>query len=331
MNQIKQRVLYNLLRMNWLNEPGLTIEPWQVENYRELSLEALFGRLKELSIQLDKLSFITYAQECDSPEDLTGYLIGDQEIKAKIEDQIYLLIFELWRRLMNEKPSISIFCDELDYQIYLYDQGELKDLIPLQQAMINLLSILEENVDEGISPKEAFSLISDYCANDLETFLYDFISDQIDEEHESYARELLDGFQPYLKDNKWFILLRARLLGNFNSKISNKMLSQILEDHLNDKDLEFNLEVLSFMTEIGNLLLFRHLVKETSALLIIEEDFQDLLSICADFYHRLDLDQIENAIQTILKKRSTYSLTDQLSLTDPDLNFFLSLIDSKKD
>ena len=42
-------------------------------------------------------------------------------------------------------------------------------------------------MDEGLPPEQAFQLISPYCANDIETFLYDFIAEQIDEDNESYA------------------------------------------------------------------------------------------------------------------------------------------------
>jgi hypothetical protein len=328
MNQIEQRALYNLLRMNWLNDPNLSVEPWQVEDYRQLPLSDLFEQLNTLSIHLDKVSFTAYADECDSPEELTEYLIGDQNIKAVVEDRIYLIIFELWRRLMSEKPSLSIFCDELDHQIYLYDQGHLKDLIALQDALANLLAILDENVDEGVNPKEAFNLISACCANDIETFLYDLISEQIDEENESYARELLDDFQVYFEANKWFTFLRARLASHSSPKISNKILSQLLEEHLEEKDLDFNFELLSFMAETGNPQLFKMLTKTTLSLLSTEEDFQDLLFICADYYHRLDQEEAEHQIQHILKNRSTKSVKDPFNAKDSDLIPLLTIVDS---
>ncbi len=58
MNTIERRALYNLLRMNWINEPTLPVESWQVEDYRALSLPDLFGRLKDFNIQLERVSFI---------------------------------------------------------------------------------------------------------------------------------------------------------------------------------------------------------------------------------------------------------------------------------
>ena len=49
-------------------------------------------------------------------------LVEDEN--AKREDRVYLLIFELWRRLASHKPSLSIFCDELDYIISRFEEDE---------------------------------------------------------------------------------------------------------------------------------------------------------------------------------------------------------------
>ncbi|WP_154017935.1 hypothetical protein [Candidatus Protochlamydia phocaeensis] len=327
MNAIERRALYNLLRMNWLNDPKMSVEPWQVEDYRALSLPTLFERLKRLSVQLDRTSFIAYADECDSPEDLTEQLVGDRQLKAEAEDQIYLLIFELWRRLMAEKPSLSIFCNELDHQIYLYDNSELENPSELHDALANFILILDENADEGIPSKEVFKLISTYCANDIETFLYDFISEQIDEDHESYAQDLLDGFNSYLEGNKWFDLLRARLLGHSNRKTANKLFTQIIEEHLEDSDLEFKLELLSLMAEIGDKQQFTLVLQHLIGLLQSEEDFQDLLHICLDYFHRLDQEDQESRIQPILKKRQSLSLKLPFNPQDSGLKALLEIFE----
>ncbi len=327
MNAIEKRALYNLLRMNWLSDPHMKVKPWQVEDYRILSFPVLFERLKRLDVQLDRASFITYADECDSPEDLTERLVGDRELKADQEDQIYLLIFEGWRRLLSEKPSLSILCNELDHQIFLYDSGELSDPTQLHDALAHFVVILDENVDEGVPSKEALQLISTHCANDIETFLYDFISEQIDEENESYAYDLLDDFSAYLEGNKWFDLLRARLMGQSNRKSASKQLTQILEEHLEEKDLEFNLELLSFMTEIGDFQTFKMLLNGTVSLIQTEEDFHDLLHICADYCHRLDKENQETRIQSLLQKRPM-TLNQAFDQKDLDLKILLTIFDS---
>ncbi len=329
MNAIERRALYNLLRMNWLNEPTLSVESWQVEDYRALPLSALFERLKQFNIHLDRVSFIAYADECDSPEELTDHLIGDRQFPTAQEDHIYLLIFELWRRLMSEKPSLSILCNELDYQIFLYDQQKLEDPIALQDALAHFAQILDENVDEGIPPDQAFKLISNYCANDIETFLYDFIAEQIDEGHDSYAHELLEDFDAYIGHNKWFKLLRIRLCEQPHSKTAQKIAGEIIEEHLYDADLDYHLELLSVMAEMGDPATFRLIVKKTLPYIKREEDFQDLLMIVSDYFHRLDQEQQEITLKFLLEKRSHYLLDDPIQEKDPDLITLIQIFNLK--
>jgi hypothetical protein len=327
MDSIERRALYNLLRMNWLTDPTMAVEPWQIEDYRSLPTPILFERLKKFSIHLDKASFNGYADESDSPEDLTDILITDLQLKADQEDQVYLLVFELWRRLLTEKPSLSILCNELDHQIYLYDQGALANTTDLPDAINNFILILEENVDQGIPSKEAFKLISTYCANDLESFLYDFISDQIDEDNDSYVHDLLDDFSPFLSGNKWFELLRARFHGHSNLKNSHNIVSEIIENHLEEKDIEFNIELLAFLAETADSATFKNLIKKTIELIRTEEDFQDILHICADYCHRLDEEEEEKALNTVLQKRSQIPLEKPFDNANRDLDVLLNIFD----
>ena len=328
MQSIEKRALYNLLRMNWLSDPQLMVEPWQVEDYRLLSLSELFDRLNHLAINLNKESFQTHADFYDSPESLTEHLIGDRTLRAQEEDKIYLAVFELWRQLVTEKPSISIFCDELDHLIFLYDHDQLQNFTLLHDALANLLVILDENVDEGLEPKEAFELISNYCANDLQTFLYDFIAEQIDDENESYAQELLDDFDPYLGKDKWFAFLRVRLVSHSNPRTAHRLLTQLIEEYEEAADLEFNLEVLSFMTEIGNPELFNELASQTLLLLKTEEDLQDFLAICADYYHRLDNEVQEKIFQELIQKRNAKPKHKAVYANDSDVKHLMTLLKS---
>lgn len=319
MNTIERRALYTLLRINWLNDPSLQVEPWQVEDYRAIPLFELFERLKQFQIQLDRSTFTAFADESDSPEELTEQLIGDAVFTAAEEDQIYLLVFELWRRIYSEKPSISILCNELDHQIFLYDNDEIENPLALQDALIHFSQILDQNVDEGVSPSEAIQLISTYCANDVETFLYDFITQQIEEDNESYAQELLDEFEVYLNDNKWFQLLRLRICHNIHGKTAQKLLQNLIDEKLKGNDVEFNLEFLSLMTGIVPETVFCRLIRETWALIQNEEDFQDLLSIAIDYFQRLDRDVETHLLESILKKRKAHPLEHPIDQTAPDL------------
>src|SRR5438128_2674617 len=115
--QIERRALYNSLRLNWLQDPAISVEPWQVEDYRSFSIEKIFEQLKQKNIHLNKASFVALAENADTPEDLTDDLLADSDLDAAAQDYIYLHIFELWRTLIPEKTCLSIFCDELDHQI----------------------------------------------------------------------------------------------------------------------------------------------------------------------------------------------------------------------
>ncbi len=220
---------------------------------------------------------------------------------------------------MSEKPSLSIVCNELDYHIHLYDQGQIEDASDLQKALNHFVQILEENADQGIPPQEVIHLISTHSANDIETFLYDFISEQIDVGNEAYVNELIDDFDLYLENNKWFKLLRIRLCDQYHGKIGQKLIEVVVEEHLNDQDLDYNLELLSILVEKGNDLLFRELAQKTFPLITSEESFQDLLSIAIDYFHFLDYEKQEAALKTIFQKHTQYPIDKIITSQDPDL------------
>lgn len=328
MNDLERRALYNSLRMNWLSDRSLSVDPWQVEDYRLHPLSELFERLKSFNIYLDRVSFIAFADECDSPEDLTDHLTADRNLSPSQEDQIYLLIFELWRRLLYEKPSLSIMCNELDYQVFLYDNQELENPLALQDALTHFIHILEENVDQGIPAEEAFKLISSYCANDIESFLYDFIAEQIDEENEFYAHELLDDFEPYLKNSKWFKLLNIRISEKHQNKIAHKIAVEVIEEHLNENDLEYNLEFISLLHDLGDHSFYIIAISQTLPLIKHEEEFKDLLSIMIDYYNFIDQEAHETFLIKMLEKRSHLSSDTSISLTDPDVISFFQIINT---
>lgn len=324
--QVERRVLYNSLRMNWLLDPSLKVEPWQVEDYRSLRLETLFERLKEKDLFLDRVSFLALAENVDTPENLTDDLLADADLSPSEQDQIYLLVFELWRRLIPEKLCLSIFCDELDNQIFLYDRGQLENIESLEDLLANLEVILDENTDEGGDPHEVFESICACCANDIENFLYDFIARQIDGQNYSYASELLDGFINYVKEIRWFEFLKARLLAVQDPQSANETIRQLLANAAKNPDLDFNLEILTFLVKGGEKDIFLKMVKRTLALLELEEDFQDLLSICADYYRLLDHDNEERAIQNILEKRSNNALEGVFNPGDAQVKELLQII-----
>lgn len=324
--QINRRALYNSLRMNWVFDPSLEVEPWQVEDYRSLPLDAIFEKLEEKDIHLDRSSFIAFADNFDTPEDLTDDFLTHTPADSHNQDQVYLLIFELWRRLLPEKTCLSVFCDELDQQIHLYDSGHSINAEGIQDALANLQVILDENIDEGADPVEAFKCVEEGCANDIESFLYDFITEQIENRNLSYAAELLDGFSDSVRDVKWFDFLRARVVSETDPEEADLIVRRLIKESAVAPNLEFNLELLSFLVRGGDKAAFDQLAKQSIQLIKFEEDFQDLLSISADFYHCLDHDPIEQKLQIILQRRLAIPLRSAFDSKDPQLAEFIKII-----
>lgn len=321
-----RRALFNSLRINWLVDPSSKVLPWQVEDYRLLPLDEIFLRLHHKDVNLDRISFAALAEEADSPEDLCDALLADADLEPAEQDQIYLLLFELWRRLANEKPCLSIFCDELDYQIFAYDHQSMPRPEDIQDAVANLEVILDENTDEGADPVEVFEMISNGCANDLETFLYDYISEQIDNHNYAYTSDLLDSFGTYVKDTSWFSFLRARLLSHTHPESADEMIRYLTRDIKKQQDLDLSLEVLSFLAKGGDPDLFRTLAKQTVPMLETEEDFQELLVICADYYHFLDQEREESMVQKILKERPQNAWENPIQPKDGKVREFLKIL-----
>lgn len=314
---IERRALYTALRLSWLADPSIQVEPWQVENYREMSLPLIFSRIKHLGYHLDKESFNALAESYESPEDLVDELTADDEIEPKKEDQLYLLIFELWRRFEKEKPSISIFCDELDHQIHLYDQGSLKSFEEIQDLFSKLQVILEENSEEGADPESILQMIGQGCANDIEGFLYDFIAEQIESGNYPYAHDLLESFSEYTSDKKWFDLLKVRLIANTDPRQAPTALEALSEVAMESTDLEFCLEVLSESVYEGDKELFAQLVKHCIPLLQCEEDLQDLALTCIEFLRLLDKDAEKETLESALKGREKIPESHPFSSKDP--------------
>lgn len=300
--QIERKALYNLLRMKWLRNSELKVEDWQVQDYRQLSNEQLFERLADLDIQLEPQSFKAYALKCESPEELTDLLVSEDD-DAPHQDQVFLLVFELWRRFAPEQACLSLFCDELDYQIYQYDHGEDPDPLAIQDALANLENLLKQGSDEGEDPLTIFESLSAGCAHELQDFLYDFIAEQIDHDNLAYASDLLDAFYDYVGDVLWFDFLRARLLEESDPDGANEIITQLLEDTEDGPDLELYLELLGFLAQGGDVHLFNDILVRSCALIQVEEDFLDLLELCVEFLQRLDRDVEERAVQSMLDER----------------------------
>ena len=314
------KALYNLLRFNLQEDPSIPHEPWAVEDLRPVPLEELFGRLKQNGLSLDRETFLPFAESADTPEELAEVLLADA-VDPQIHDPLYLILFELWRRLLPEKPALSIFCDELDHRIALYDRNQLESDEQIQDALANLQEILDENADTGADPREIFASMEEDCAHDIESFLYDYISDLLDAGNRLYASELIEGFFPYVPEPIWFDLLSARLLFFTDIAEANARIAQILEQK---PELSLLFALLQCLSNAGDHSLFVTAAKQAIPLLETEGEFQEMLSLVAHHYRLLDLESLEQAIQTLMQKRKDPSTL--LAPEDPDLKAFAQII-----
>lgn len=312
---LQTKALYNLLRLNAAEDSSVKADPWALEDFRALSLEELFSRLENYKVQLNKSAFHQFADSCDTPEELADLLLPD-EVSEKKRDPFYLIIFELWRRLLPEKQSLSIFCDELDHRIALYDQGHLESDELIQDALANLLEVLDENADSGADPEDIFTAICDYCAHDLESFLYDYIADLLDSGNSLYASELIEGFSPYVTEPLWFDFLRVRLLAFTDIGDANLAMHRLLEGEL---ELPLLLEMIRFLSANGEHELFSLAVKKALPLIASHEEWTDVMAMVADYYRRLDEDNMEQTIQRIIDKRKAGPITPSDLKTLQDL------------
>lgn len=324
--EIGRKAFFNLLFISAFDGPSSPLGEWAEEDYRVLDESTILHRLKDLEISLNKDHFLNLVEEFEGPEDLTDHLTSHFE-DPKPVDQAFLLIFELWRRWAHEKPTLSIFCDDLDRLIFLYDQGGFGHAEALQDALATLGGLLDDSVDQGAEKEEVFNFIKYNCANDIESFLFDFISEQLEADNLPYASELVDIFKDYASDKDWFELLDLKLRVQEEPESTTKEVTKFLHSLQDDMPLEFFFELLMVLIEAGDRNLFIALVRQALPSLETEEDLQTLLSLSADFFNRLD-DPREEQLAEILKKREHFDSNTPLDRLDEDVSVLLRLMDS---
>lgn len=311
--QLRGKSLYNLLRIKHNNNPKGQVLSWQIEDLRELTLATLFTRLGKLGILFDKRSFIEKAQQFDNPEDLTSHLWAK---KGEGRAKCYLLLFELWRRLLPENLPLSLFCDQLDCLIEAYDRKSLVEIDQLQEALESLEDILDNAVGKEGTAEEVFLYVCSYSAHDLEGFILDCIADQIMEENYVCASELLDGFSSYVINKKRFESLRICLFLSIDTPSASLMFERFLEYLQEEPDFEALLILMDYLVYRGNREFFFKVVKQALFSLQTEEEFQDVLEMMAEYYHYMDLEEEEKRISQISNARVDFSVEEQINRKD---------------
>lgn len=318
------RALYNLLQMNLKQNPAMEVEGWQVENYREIPEEELFKRLESFEIFLSKENFLLYVDECDSPEDLADCLYLEENYET--HEQVFLTVFELWRRLAPHKQSLSLFVDEFDHLIEMYEEGNMECEEELQEALNSFQMILDDNVDEGGDVNEGYHFFSAFSCHDLEVFIYEYTAHQIDAENDLYASEIVDGFYPYVDNTRWFDLLRIRLVTAADPKEGKVMIERLLISLKEEPELYLLFETLHYLIHVEETEQFQ--MAYTQALDEIEtiEDLRELLSLTAEYFNAIEKEKEEIFVSGILDRLKDKKSQDKIDPSDDSLQVLRDLI-----
>lgn len=324
-DKMHRKALYNLLRLNWKEDPSLGVDLWQVEDYRMLADQELYERLHAFGITLDSTSFVRYIEDCESPEDLTD-CFADELASPIYHDQAYLLLFELWRRFAGHKRTLSIFCDDLDHAIESYDRGFEAASGPIEDALSQLQEILVGNTEEGACPQAVFHSICERCASDIESFLYDYVCDQIENNNINYASDLVRAFGPYLNESPWFSLLNARLCVLLDEGDLDLATQALFTDFPEGYDIELGFEVLDFILQTEQFIYFLPLLKQLLMLAEFEQDFRDLLFEFVDYLQDHPHLGLENEVQAIIDRRKELEPDIEIEHDDPDLKAVIDVL-----
>jgi hypothetical protein len=326
---LQKKALYNLIQLNLprIESGDLQmgeLQNWQKENYRDKSLESLFQQLKSLGIHLSLEQWQEYGSISEDPEQIVEALANQRNPLEK--DQIFLVIFELWRRYFPEKRTLSIFCDELDNQMMAYDLGKPNQVA---DSLAYLEQILDEHVDRGLLPHKAFELIQMYCAGDISSFLFDYILAEIDAGNHTYATDLLDGFRNYIQVTPWFSYLEARTILLQDPEEGYERLEKMLANTPLDTPVELLEEILFFLANSGNHSLFYACALKTLPLLRQEGEFKEFLEACYAHYDFLELKKPALAIARLFHNRSKIPIYTPLNPCDSDLTTCRTILDQK--
>ncbi len=326
---LQRKAQYNLLQINLPRiESGelqvADLQPWQTENYREKSTDKLLEQLSQLGISFGNGDFSIYANQFEEPEELLDVVAAERDPLEK--DRIFLLVFELWRRYFPEKRTISIFCDELDYQMTQHDLGHESDI---EDILDYLQQILEENADKGLDPQEVFQTLQTYCANEIDSFLFDYALAQIEEGDHAYASELIEGFYPYIKDSIWFDYLKARIDFVDDPEEGSAEFEHVVDQVTNETRIDLVEEMLYFLADTGNHSLFYTLALKMFELMQVEEDFREFLEICYIHYDHLELKEPGFLLSEIFHRRNEIEPDASLDPYDADLKTVRAILDQK--
>lgn len=303
LSSLSRKGLLNALHAQALEYPQ-GLPAFVLEDYRKWTSPQLFEFLKKRGWMLDRPSFVAYADSCESAEELLDLLAAEEELDRDSEDELYLVIFELWRRFAGRSQSPEIICDELDYQIQAYDEGSQVD-DKIEAALSHLVQFIQHETQKASEAQELFGLLNQMCAQDLEIFLFDFITDQAKAGALAYARELHTRFQNWVSKPLWWNFIAIHWIGNDEASA---LLAHLLKqmDKQSDPDLVF--EILSYLSEHDIAMRFEAFLQIALKMSLEQEESEELASFIETYaLHHEGWDESKRKFLKLLNQKISVS------------------------
>jgi hypothetical protein len=308
------RSKYNLLKYKKRENPNLKVEDWEIFDYKKLSIDELFSNLSQIGFEISIKDINDLANDSIELDEVDLKQFHKAKILQKEDlERGYLYLFEIWRRLMPNHKSISIFANDFDEFIDAYEKGEVAQ----NELLFNeLFDILDESVDEGQDPKGVFKQLSNYFGHDLESFIICYIFDLIEQDNETTASRYLDNIYPYLAGNLWLEFFRIKLLKGALSEDITAMTFRFLDRLKLHFDAELAFEVLYYMIETGHKELFKTTYKSFLKEIKTEDEFREMLEILHAFFSLNEQNKEEMLVKELIDERRKVSMTKKIGLVE---------------
>ncbi len=290
------RAYYNLLWLSKLRGHHFFSENWEATDYRTLPTDSLFAELESVDIFFDSDSFILFSKNVDSPEELSELL---QQEEGKVKRKTYLVVFELWRRLMPDRRSISIFCDELDRQIAIYKAGSEQDT--LFTIFNEILEILDRNSASEQSPKQVFASLCLYIAHDLENVIYTYIKTNIEREDKEPYVGLIDYFLPYVREKRALQFLKLKTLSNAFDREKQRLIGYLLSSLQESINVSISIPLLLLLVEENQKELFLDHFSFLVENIMEEDKLGELLDTLLIYHQRIGQKSKQELIKQLQK------------------------------
>jgi hypothetical protein len=303
------RSKFNLLKYKKRENPNLEVKDWEILDYNNLSIDDLFSNLKGLGFNFTPEIVIELASQGEELDTICFEKYGPKEVDEEILENAYLNLFEIWRRLLPNHKSISIFANDFDEFIDAYEKGEVTG----SEALFNeLFDILDESVDEGMEPKGVFKELSNYLGHDLESFLICYIFDLIEHDNETLALRYLDNIYTYIQGNLWLDFFRIKLLKGALPEDVTAITYRFLDKLKLHFDPELGFEVLYYLIETGHKEIFKKTYKEFLKEIKTQDEFREMLEILHAFFSLNEQNKEENLVKELIENRKKMSLKEKI-------------------